>query len=280
MFFKIYQPHPALKEFVNHIIVYDLSVDSHTEPPVLSFPPIPENFLYIYIYDTPSVEYISDGKIESLPTSVTIGQQTSRIRLLMPRHNACVRVAFQPAGLYRLLGIPMHKYFFSQGLDSSELFKNDINYVREQLQEAADTNQMVAIVERFLLKKSTRLKSKLPIDSVLPAIISSGGMLKIEDIASQASISFRQLERQFYQRVGVSPKFFMRLSRFSKAWMMREMNPTMSWINIAYQCGYYDQMHFIRDFKEFAGVPPSVLEAEIMQSAHLLKTATFLKQSF
>ncbi len=280
MFFKIYQPHSDLKEFVNHIIVYDLSVHSTVEPPILSFPPIPENFLYIYIYDTPIVEYIADGKMEKLPVSVTIGQQTNRIRLFMPRHNVCVRVAFQPAGLYRLLGVPMHQYSFDKGIDGGNLFKNDIQYVREELQEATDPKQMVAIVERFLLKKSNGLKSKLPIDYILPAIVNSGGMMKIEDIAYQASVSFRQLERQFYQRVGVSPKFFLRIARFAKAWMMRESNPSVSWIHIAYQCGYYDQMHFIRDFKEFAGLPPSVLEAEIQQSAHLLKTATFLKQSF
>jgi AraC-like DNA-binding protein len=272
MFYKIYQPHPALKEFINHIVIYDLSVGTSIEAPVFPFPPLPENFLYIYIFDSPSVEYFDSGHVEKMPMSVTIGQQTSRIRLHMPRQNVCVRIAFQPAGLYRLLGMPMNKYFLDIGQDSSEFFKDELKYLREQLQETISTEQMKAIVEVFLLKKLAKLKSKLPIDHVLPLIINSGGMMKIEDIAYQSCVSFRQLERQFHQRIGVSPKFYLRLTRFAKAWMMREANPSMSWINIAYQCGYFDQMHFIRDFKEFAGVPPSVIEADIAQSAQFLKT--------
>lgn len=272
MVFKIYQPHPALKEFVNHIVIYDMSVKEGEAPLICPFPPLPENFLYIYVFDSPEVEYTEGVHRVKMPMSVTIGQQTKRIRLFMPRKNFSIRIGFQPAGLYRLLGMPMNTYFFDSGLDSIDLFKNELKFVIEQLQETLSNDQMIDIIEGFLLTKLSKLKSKLPIDYVLPFILNSGGMMKIEDIAYQSCVSFRQLERQFHQRVGVSPKFYLRLTRFAKAWMMREANPSMSWSNIAYQCGYYDQMHFIRDFKEFAGVPPSVVEADIVQSAQFLKT--------
>lgn len=59
------------------------------------------------------------------------------------------------------------------------------------------------------------------------------------------------------------PKFFARLIRFSKAYRMRENFGQLSWTTIAHECGYFDQMHFIRDFKEFAGVAPGILEREL-----------------
>jgi len=47
---------------------------------------------------------------------------------------------------------------------------------------------------------------------------------------------------------------------------MKEQPPGISWIKVAYECGYFDQMHLIRDFQEFAGVSPSVIESELLNS--------------
>jgi transcriptional regulator GlxA family with amidase domain len=70
----------------------------------------------------------------------------------------------------------------------------------------------------------------------------------------------RQFERVSKERIGVPPKLFARLVRFSKAYRLRERLPLLSWTSIAFECGYFDQMHLIRDFKEFAGVAPGVIE--------------------
>ena len=61
------------------------------------------------------------------------------------------------------------------------------------------------------------------------------------------------------------PKLFARIIRFSKAYRLRENFPNMNWTSIAHECGYFDQMHFIRDFKEFAGVSPRIIEKELEQ---------------
>jgi transcriptional regulator GlxA family with amidase domain len=89
--------------------------------------------------------------------------------------------------------------------------------------------------------------------------------MKIDQLASHACLSTRQFERVFEQRIGLSPKHFSRLVRFSQAWIMKEQQPDISWIKIAHDCGYFDQMHMIRDFKEFAGVNPSVIELELLK---------------
>jgi len=85
-------------------------------------------------------------------------------------------------------------------------------------------------------------------------------------LASRACLSIRQFERVFKQRIGLPPKHFSRLVRFAHAWTIKEQQPDISWTKIAYECGYFDQMHLIRDFQEFAGVNPSSIELEISNS--------------
>ena len=121
----------------------------------------------------------------------------------------------------------------------------------------------MTIVERFLLLKIKKLKQALPFDKAMLELLRLNGNVSIEKIASLACLSLRQFERVSKERIGLPPKLFARLIRFSKAYRMRENFPLLSWTQIAYECGYFDQMHFIRDFKQFAGVAPGILEKEL-----------------
>jgi AraC-like DNA-binding protein len=177
-----------------------------------------------------------------------------------------IKVGFQPGSLYRFLGIPMRELLCKDPFDGLELLGNEINLVSDQLAEAVSFCEMIMIVERYLLTHVDKLKPTLPIDGVLPLLIKERGLLKIDQLASHACLSIRQFERVFEQRIGLPPKHFSRLVRFSQAWIIKEQHPHMSWIKIAHQCGYFDQMHLIRDFQEFAGVTPSVIESELLQS--------------
>jgi AraC-like DNA-binding protein len=221
-------------------------------------------------------EYFTQGsKKKDLPKSIITGRQVNRIQLTMGYKNLTIKVGFQPGGLYRLLGIPLKEFLLDEAFDSADVLDKDIRFVNEQLQEAATYDSMVYIVERFLLQKKEKLREKLPIDEVLSQLIQKGGLMNIDDISKQACVSVRQLERQFQQRIGIPPKHFARLTRFSKAWVLKENNIALKWTHIAYTCGYFDQMHLIRDFKDFAGVTPSVIEAEFNNSPYLLRNQLY-----
>ena len=76
-------------------------------------------------------------------------------------------------------------------------------------------------------------------------------------------------------RVGMSPKMLLRLMRFSNAWLLREQDANRSWLSIAHTTGYADQMHMIRDFKEFAGVNPGSILRDLEQSPLRLQADGF-----
>jgi AraC-like DNA-binding protein len=265
MFQQIYEPHPALKGFVNNIMIHDVNFEKG-DARTLSIPPLPEHCLMFYIRDRPDSESIATKKKEMLSSSIVIGPNINRHIITPGRNHLMIKVGFQPGGLYRLLGIPMNELQCKDAFDGMELLGNEMKQVDDQLREALSFRKMKIIVESFLLKHVGGLKQILPIDKVLTLIIKEHGLIKIDKLASDACLSIRQFERVFQQRIGMPPKHFSRLVRFAQAWTLKEQQPHLSWIEIALKCGYFDQMHLIRDFHEFAGVNPSSIESEFMKS--------------
>ena len=263
---QFYQPHPALKEFVNNIMIHHVVVDAAQPLPSFSIPPLPEHCLFFYVRDSTDIEDIASNKRRTQSSSIIVGPNTVRHIITPGRNHLMIKVGFQPGALYRLLGIPMNELLSTEGFDSSDFLGSEMNEVNDKLKDAVSFTDMKTIIENFLLKRSGKLKQALPIDKVLPLLIKEGGLLKIDRLASDACLSIRQFERVFQQRIGLPPKHFSRLVRFAHAWIIKEQQPGISWIKIAHECGYFDQMHLIRDFQEFAGVNPSQIEAELLKS--------------
>jgi AraC-like DNA-binding protein len=274
MFLQFFKPSPALEEMVNNIMISKVSFNPLAPKPSFLFPPLPEQCLFFYPNDRMEVQYAA-GCTEKLAPCAIVGPQTAPLHITMGHEHLVIKVGFQPGGLHRLLGIPMHHLLRPEAFDAGELLGPEVYLVNEQLREATTYSQMQSIVERFLLKKQNALKQRLPIDQVLPLLIKYGGLLPIDKLAGLACLSTRQFERTFKDRVGVSPKFFSRLVRFANAWVQKESSPQANWTEIAHACGYYDQMHLIRDFKEFAGANPSLIEASLRETAINLQNRVF-----
>jgi len=266
MFQRFIEPHPALKGFVNNIMIHHVVFDDARPLPHFSIPPLPEHCLFFYVRDSTEVQDVTSNKRQTQPSSIIVGPNTVRHIITPGRHHLMIKVGFQPGGLYRLLGIPMNELLSNDPFDSMELLGSEMKEVDDKLKEAVSFTEMKTIIENFLLKRTANLKPVLPIDQILPLLIKERGLLKIDQLASHACLSIRQFERIFQQRIGLPPKHFSRMIRFSKAWVLKEQAPGVSWIKIAHECGYFDQMHLIRDFHEFAGVNPSQIEGELLKS--------------
>lgn len=194
--------------------------------------------------------------------SIIVGPQVTKVTLDLGRDHKAVRVGFHPGGLFRLLGISMSE-MIDASYDATEVFGNELNDVNGKLQEAKTFDVIYGVIEKFLLQKVRKLKKALPFDRAMLELLKVKGNLTVDQIASLACLSVRQVERVSKERIGIPPKMFARLTRFSNAYRMRENFSALSWTSIAHECGYFDQMHFIRDFKEFAGVAPGILEREL-----------------
>jgi AraC-like DNA-binding protein len=206
-----------------------------------------------------------DTSFERQPLSVLIGPQYSRVNIKVVRQLSAIRVDFVPGGMYRMLHVPMSE-LFDDGFDAVDFFGSEMSSLNERLKNVVSLEAGKEVVEKFLLGKVTRLKAILPFDSAMHTMLKSGGNMTIEQAAALACLSIKQFERKCKERIGMNPKSFARVVRFSKAYRLHERVPDLSWIRIAHEVGYHDQMHMIRDFRDFADANPSVIEKQLLST--------------
>ena len=259
---KVYIPHPALQEYVLSIATIHAVLPDGVECAVTPYPPTPFQSLMFYCNDPVSMCRDTGTVFEKQPLTVLVGPQFSRVNIKIHKQLRAVRVDFLPGGLFRILGISMTE-LFDQGFNAQDFFGSEMHRLNEQLQELTDLEQGKTLVENFLLKKLSGLTAKLPFDNAMHFLLQNSGNMTMETTASLSCLSMKQFERKCKERIGMNPKLYARILKFSKAYRLREAFPELTWTAIAYQAGYYDQMHMIRDFKVFAGVNPSVIERHL-----------------
>jgi AraC-like DNA-binding protein len=116
----------------------------------------------------------------------------------------------------------------------------------------------VPYLDQFYLDRLSPPKYSLM--SIVAEIEHLGGQIKIETLAKRHFTTERQLERQFNQQIGVSPKEFLNLTRFKTVLAKIQQNQFQKSLSeIAWDCGYYDHAHLSNDFKRYTGTAPSGL---------------------
>ncbi len=259
---KFYIPHPSLQEFINCIMIVDVQVDTAIGAVICPYPPAPQDSLFFYLSDLISVKKQSERHYISQPRSVVVGTQLEGVSININQRHKAVRVGFHPGGMHRLLGISMTE-LIDNNYNAEDVFGNELRDLNNRLQEASTSDEIKTLIENFLMGKLIRARASLPFDKAMQELVIRGGNMAMDRVADLACVSVRQFERLSNQRVGMSPKLYARLVRFSRAYRIRENFSHLSWTEIAHHCGYFDQMHFIRDFKFFAGVTPTLIDKEL-----------------
>lgn len=129
--------------------------------------------------------------------------------------------------------------------------------LEEKIMSSRTNNERLRLLSSFLFSKLAKKKVAYPrLHSCVKTILQLNGKVNIEKIASDACLSTRQFERRFKELAGFSPKLYSRITRFQA--IFNSLNSDhVNLSQIAYQFGYYDQSHFVKDFREFSGYNPS-----------------------
>lgn len=181
-------------------------------------------------------------------------------------------LAIRSKGKHTMLGIKFFthsaSYFFNdeigvfndQILNLGDLMGNPVKKLHAQLLEIKDPDKRIELIETFLIKKLIdNEKRAFKIDKVahiLTSIKKNPAENNISNIASKHGITPRYLHKLIYQHTGLSPSSFNKINRFQFSLKLITKND-QPFTAIAYDSGYFDQSHFIRDFKSFTGVTPS-----------------------
>jgi len=263
MFLRFYQPVEPLRSYVQYYMVAHVRCDGAPELAMKPMPPAPQQCLYFYPRGQMHTFHYGQNREIAVPRSIIVGPQATRVDLRFAPDHLMVCVAFWPGGLHRLLQAPVQE-LFDFSLDSSLLLGRAIEEINEQLAELTDYSTMLAVVENFLLRLARGIRRPArPLDAVLPLLLTHYTNYTVEQLAHEACLSPRQFERNFMERVGMTPKLYSRIVRFDRAFRLKERQPALDWLTVALQCGYFDYPHLVRDFKAFSTVtPPLLLAAE------------------
>lgn len=198
---------------------------------------------------------------EPTPKALIQGVITRSYLLQARKQTHAFGIHFSPEGLLELFGLPQQELVNQFG-ELEGVLGGKIQRFVEAIHQAGSFAERVALSEAFLLKRWQQTNFKLPyLSKALQLIRKSDGELSVEQLSSQVYLSRRQLERQFIQYYGLSPKTFLRIRRFYKAARMGLVDSN-SWTQVAHTCGYSDQAHLIRDFRELTGQAPTLLHKQ------------------
>jgi AraC-like DNA-binding protein len=172
----------------------------------------------------------------------------------------CIELRLTPLGARRLIGWPMHE-LANETLALEELLP-ERESLPDRLRETDDWAKRFDLVEAFLLRRFADAVAPSPAMEWSWAQLSkSHGRTSIGGIAQELGWSHRRFVSRFREQLGLTPKALARVIRFDRAVHLLSGSAPSTLAAVAFECGYFDQAHMNRDFRELAGTTPAALVA-------------------
>jgi AraC-like DNA-binding protein len=198
---------------------------------------------------------IVNGKDEvSLAASGISGMQDHARFFKNSPNTGTLLVFFREGGASRFFKQPIHELFRESASMDNFMLRSELMIFEEQLCEAKTPLKRIEAVESFLISRMGQGKPDYLVMNAIALIYKSKGAIRVRELMDQLHISQSPLEKRFRQVVGASPKKFASIVRFKNT--VRSYDPNKSLTEVGYENGFYDQAHFIKEFKSFTGETP------------------------
>lgn len=209
-------------------------------------------------------KYDEAGNFVVQPKSFFHGQLKRYFELQATGKIGIFSVRFHPAGLRPFVPFSIDD-ITDDTVPTSAAWGEKAAQLETDLLAAQTTDQRIALMETFLLGQLKREQVDSIVEKSVERIIEQSGITSVDEIAQQQTIGKRALERRFQQSVGLSPKLFARIIRFNYALQLIEKRDFSNFTTVAYEGGFYDQAHFIKDFQDLTGLNPKQYFSENLE---------------
>jgi AraC-like DNA-binding protein len=246
MKFEVHLPCGRLLPYVKQLVI---SENEHEAV----YQVLPDTALVIGFQYRGKLSYLEKNKQNPLATFGITGLRDTYRTFQNTAGIGSVLVVFRENGAARFLKIPLHE-LFGESLSLEHFFsRTALQELEEKLVNANSDQLRIGFVEEFLIRHLQERPADLMVTRALEYIHQSKGTIRINELAKQLNTSASPLEKRFRQEIGASPKKFATIVRARNVLDAME-NGQQNYA--AYLSAFYDQAHFIKDFKKFAAVTP------------------------
>lgn len=250
-----YQKYPSSLELQPFIECYFIWEGQTCERMEVQSPPSGFSAM-VFNYADHYWAYQYSSKPHPVPKCFVSGQFTSNYHLVMEGKIGMVGIVFKASSMNNFFNWNMPALVNNRislellmGKEACKLYKT----VAEELSH----DNRIIILDNFLKSRLQQAKSRLSIiDDSVSYIDEQNGLLTIESVAAHLKISRRYLEKKFLEKVGISPKLYSRIKRFSILSNKVARLQKVDWQDVVFESGYHDQSHLVKEFKEFNQMNP------------------------
>ena len=250
------KPAPPLSRFVELLWYYEQPPRAHQKERLM-----PDGCISLIINLEQDETRIYDAealnKVTKLRGCSVGGPHTKCFAIDTDEQTCVIGVAFRPAGAVPFLKLPSDE-LQNQHIDLEDLWGSLARELRERALAAKSPEAKVRVVELALLERAAGIFDGQPVvEYAVDHFLLQPATAKITEVAHKTGFSSRRFIELFKQHVGMTPKLFCRIRRFQKVLRRITSGQPVNWSDTALQCGYFDQAHFIHDFRTFSGINPS-----------------------
>lgn len=249
MSYREITPIPALQPYVKFFWTLEIGAEELGVERVF-----PDGCIELIFHLKTPFSKITDAGVFIQPKAFIVGQLTKALYLLPSPQSQILALRFTPFGLAAFTNMPVH-LFSGDEVSIDNIWGEDARILSERI-NTLSVDRAIDVLQQFLLKKLQHKHINGQIGKIASSILASAGEKSVQYWADNANLSERQFNRSFKANVGVSPKEFIKIARFNKVLGALGSDVPANLGAFAQQCGYYDQAHFIKDFREYTGITP------------------------
>jgi len=271
MNYQTYKPHKDLESIVKFYWTLEVPFDPNNQKQKI----IPDGCIEMtFNFGDKIRRYTSENDFILHPNVMLMGQRTKSYFILPVGNVDTFAICFYPIGFVNFVETPLEN-LVDKETPISELFgQEEASELEQQMMDATDTQHRITIVERFLLKQLNKKNTVSTIvKSTVDALLKTNGATPINAILKEDISKRRQLERHFRKQIGISPKQLGKAIRLQATLHLLLNKKSETLTEIAYESDYFDQNHFIKDFKDLVGITPK----EFLDNEHMALSALFYK---
>jgi AraC-like DNA-binding protein len=252
--YKLYLPHPALRPFVR--CYWILRGGAERGKPELMIPDGYVDLIFNYGQSYRRAEFAPELKWLEITSSHIVGGRKNSVLVENSANVDLVGVKLNPYGLWALTQLRSAEFF--RQIVPLRLLAPFLGELERRIFDAPEDGGKISVLESFLSGRLLPFTNKHPeVQNASRMIVNAGGNMSIKTLGETINLPYKQLERTFERFIGMPPKSFARIIRFKKLLQSIKRNPgdhTHRYLDF----GYYDQTHFIKEFKSFMGTTPAV----------------------